>query len=226
MSQVSDYALNRLVSLLPLAGRQATLSPELRQLHQAFLRSMVDRGRPLNEAELAAAAPGHDAVAAVFTLESLDLIVMDREGRPAGAYPLTTEPTAFQVTVNGNTIWAMCALDAMSVAPMFDTAVTIRSRCPVTGAEILVEMQGGRVTTASPGPNVQVGVWWRDPGAVAARGFCPGVVFLRDKAAARQWQAGRTTDHDFASLSDAADVGARFFRPLMAPQPALAGVAT
>lgn len=157
MSKISDYALDRLVSLLPLAGRQATLSPELRQLHQAFLRSMVDRGRPLNGAELAAAAPGHDALAAVFTLESLDLIVMDREGRPAGAYPLTTEPTAFHVGVNGNTIWAMCALDAISVAPMFDTAVAIRSRCPVTGAEILVEMQGSRVSTASPGPNVQVG---------------------------------------------------------------------
>ena len=57
MSQVSDYALNRLVSLCARRQPSDALA-ELRQLHQAFLRSMVDRGRPLNEAELATAAPG------------------------------------------------------------------------------------------------------------------------------------------------------------------------
>ena len=226
MSFRSDDALDRLVSLLPLAHRQAGLSPGLRRVHQAFLRSLVERGRPLDDAELAAVAPGHDAAAATSVLVSLDLIVVNREGKPVGAYPLTVEHTAFEVTVNGNTIWAMCALDALSVAPVFDASVRIRSRCQVTGAEILVQMQGAHVTGASPGLDVQVGVWWRDAGPVAARALCAGIVFLRDQPAAVQWQAGRTTDHDFAPLPEAVGVGARFFAPLMAsPEPldAMAG---
>jgi len=219
MSQVTDYALNRLISLLPLPQRQATLSPELRKLHQAFLRSLVERGRPLTEAEIAAALPGRDAFAAVWTLSSLDLIVLDRHGRPAGAYPVTTERTPHEVSVNGNTIWAMCAFDAVAVAPMFNAEVAIRSRCPVTGDEIAVSMKGNDVISISPGSDVQVGMWWRDPGAVAARNFCPGLMFLRDRTAAVQWQGGRVADHDFATIATMAEVGARFFQPLLAEKP-------
>jgi mercuric reductase len=222
MSQVVEYALNRLLGLLPLAARQATLSPELRKVHHAFLRSLVERGRPLTEAEIAAAAPGHDALTAVWTLASLDLIVLGRNGLPVGAYPVTTETTPHQVTVNGNSIWAMCALDAVAVAPMFNTKVSIHSRCPVTGAEITIKMSGGGIVELMPGPEVQLGVWWRDPGAVAAKNFCPGVMFLRDIAAARVWQGGHAADHDFSPIGDAAHVAERFFRPLMIDAPVVA----
>ena len=224
MSQATDYALNRLSSLLPLAERQATLSPELRKLHQQFLRSLVERGRPLTEEEIAAAAPGRDAFAAVWTLSSLDLIVLDRSGKPVGAYPVTAERTPHEVRVNGNSIWAMCAFAAVAVAPTFNAEVAIRSRCPVTGDEIAVSMKGNTVISVSPSPDVQVGVWWRDPGAVAARNFCPGLMFLRDQKAAVHWQGGRIKDHDFGTIADMAEVGARFFLPLMAeaPVPAMA----
>ena len=113
----------------------------------------------------------------------------------------------------------MCAFDAVAVAPMFNAEVAVRSRCPVTGDEIAVSMKGNNVISISPGSDVQVGVWWRDPGAVAARNFCPGLMFLRDKAAAAHWQGGRTTDHDFATIATMAEVGARFFLRLLAEEP-------
>lgn len=222
MSQVVDYALNRLLGLLPLAARQATLSPELRKVHQAFLRSLVDRGRPLAEAEIAALAPGHDALTAIWTLASLDLLVLGRNGQPAGAYPVTTEMTPHQVTVNGNAIWAMCAMDALAVAPMFNTKVTVHSRCPITGVEIMVKMSGASLLEVLPGPDVKVGVWWRDPGAVAAKNFCPGVMFLRDSAAALRWLGDSTSDHDFAPLADAVQIADRFFHPLVPDAPVVA----
>ena len=222
MSKIADYALNRLLSILPLPQRQATLSPELRKLHQAILRSLVERGRPLTRAEMAAAAPRHDPFAAVWTLASLDLIVLCPGGNPVGAYPITTEPTPHEVCVNGNSIWAMCALDAVSVAPMFDAEVAIRSRCPDTSAEIRITMRGSTVLNISPGPDVQVGVWWRDPGAVAARSLCAGIMFLRDRTAAAHWQGGRTGDHDFATVAAAVEIGERFFRPLLAERPVVA----
>jgi mercuric reductase len=222
MSQLADYALNRLTGLLPLAARQAALSPDLRKLHHGFLRSLVERGRPLTEAEIAVSVPGHDALTAVWILSSMDLIVLNRDGLPAGAYPVTTEKTPHEVRVNGNTIWAMCALDAVSVAPTFHTKTVVRSRCPVTGSEIAIEMSGSTILDVTPTADVQIGVWWRDPGAVAARNFCPGVMFLRDLAAARMWHAGRAADHDFAPLVDAVAVGERFFRPLVMEVPAVA----
>jgi mercuric reductase len=223
MSPVADHVLNRLTALLPLPARQAALPPELRKLHRSFLRSLVERGRVMTESEIAAMAPGGDGSAAIWTLASLDLIVLGMTGAPVGAYPVTTERTPHEVTVDGTRIWAMCAFDAVSVEPMFGTPVVTRSRCPVTGAEILIEQRGGRIATVRPSPAVQVGVWWRNPGAVAARNFCPGIMFLRDTTAALQWQAGLTVDHEFCSLEDAVEAGARFFRPLLEqrmPEPA------
>jgi len=224
MSQVADHGLTRLLSLLPLPERQASLSLPLRKLHQAFLHALVERGRPLTRVEIAAGAPAHDGFSAVWTLAALDLLTLDRNGHPVGAYPITAEPTPHEITVNGNTLWAMCALDAVSVAPMFNLQVSIRSRCPVTAADITIAMDGRRLLAVSPGDGVQVGVWWRDPGPVAARSFCPGVTFLRDRVAAEYWAHGRTVDHDVASLEDAVEIGARFFAPLLAETPLPVGV--
>jgi mercuric reductase len=223
MSQVVDYAVNRLTSLLPLGARQAALPRPLQALHRAFLRSLVERGRPLNEAEISALVPGGDAFTALWTLVSMDLVVVDGRNRPVGAYPVTTERTPHAIHVNGNTIWAMCAFDAVSVEPMFGLPVMTASRCPITGAEIHIEQRGGRIVQVSPSPDVQVGIWWRSPGSVAARNFCPGVMFLRDRTAALQWQAGQIADHDFAGVEEAAEAGARFFKPLLAETVSVVG---
>ncbi len=213
MSQVSEYALARLQSLLPLAQRQAALSPELRRIHQHFLQSLIDKGHPPTRDEIAALASGNDAAFAIWILAAADLIVLGRDGSPAGAYPVTAEPTPYRVTIGNTCVCAMCALDAVSVAPMFDTRVIVESRCAVTGVEIHIEQEGNRVLRASA-PELQVGIWWRNPGSIAARNLCPGIVFLRDRAAARAWQDD-LGDHEFAELADAIDAGGRFFRPLV-----------
>lgn len=215
MSTLRDAMFHRLNDLLPLAERQATLAPDLRRVHQQILRSLVERGRPLSIPEIAEMVPAHDAFAAIWTLKSLDLIVLDALGHPAGAYPVTVEQTPHEVSVNGNKIFAMCALDAVAVAPMFDTRTEIRSRCAVTCDEIAITMKGSEIVTMTPGPDVQIGVWWRDPGSIAARNFCPGIMFLRDRVAAEKWRGSRTADHDFAPVSEAVEVARRFFLPLI-----------
>ena len=215
MSKVSDYILNRLNTLLPLPDRQSALPDALRGVHRTFLRSLVEKGRPPSEEEIGAIAPGGDAFAALWTLGANDLVVLDRSGKPCGAYPITTERTPHRVLVDGNHIYAMCAFDAVSVAPMFDKHVESWTRCPVTGAEIHIEQKGRQILKIEPGADVQIGVWWRDPRGLAARNLCPGIMALRDGATATAWQAGRTEDHEFASVEDAVDVALRFFRPLV-----------
>jgi hypothetical protein len=219
MSTISDAGLKKLISLLPLPERHAALPPELQRLHAAFLRSLVERGHPLSTEEMETLAPGGDVVNAVWTLAANDLIVLDAAGRPVGAYPVTVEQTPHRVHVNGNDISAMCAFDAVSVAPMFATETIVHSRCPMTGEPILIEQHDRRIKKVLPSQAVMVGVWWRSPGSVAARNFCPGVVFLRDHAAAEAWRAVDIANRDVVSLDDAIDAGVRFFKPLLEERP-------
>lgn len=220
MSQISDAGLKKLTTLLPLPQRHAALSRELQRLHSAFLRSLVERGRPLSMEEMEALAPGGDVLNAVWTLAANDLIVLDAFGHAIGAYPVTMAPTPHRVHVKDNDIRAMCALDAVSVAPMFATGAVIRSRCPMTGESIHIEQKERKIVKVLPSPEVLIGVWWRSPGAVAAANFCPGVVFLRNRTAADAWRAADPANRDVIGLDDAIDIGARFFEPMLEKVPA------
>ena len=50
------------------------------------------------------------------------------------------------VEVNGHKVNAMCALDALSVAPMFKVETNIKSSCAITGTPVSILMQGEQVT--------------------------------------------------------------------------------
>jgi hypothetical protein len=62
-------------------------------------------------------------------LDAADLIGLSGD-RVQVAYPFTASPTAFQVILRGGrACYACCAIDALGVAPMLGTPVTVRSRC-------------------------------------------------------------------------------------------------
>lgn len=216
MSDHVDRVLERLVSLFPLPLRQAALPAPLRRVHQSMLRSFVERGTALDDAT--ARTSDAERSRAIATLAAEDLIVVS-DDRVTGAYPFTTEPTPHQIVVNGHTLWTMCALDALAVAPVFDVEVSITSRCPVSGSAVEIEMRGDRRVSVRPGPGIQLGFAWRTPGTCAARNFCPGITFLRDEGALQQWREGQDVDHDAITLEEAVVVGVRFFGPLMAREP-------
>lgn len=216
MSDNVDRVLERLVSLFPLPLRQAALPAPLRRVHQAMLRSLVERGTALDDDT--AFTSDAELSRAIAALAADDLIVV-ADNRVIGAYPFTTEPTPHQITVNGHALWTMCALDALAVAPVFDVAVSIASHCPASGSAVEIEMRGDRLVSVRPGPEIQVGFAWRAPGTCAARNFCPGITFLRDGEALQQWRKGRDVDHDAITLEEAVVVAVRFFGPLMAREP-------
>jgi hypothetical protein len=216
MTTSISNAVQRLNSQLPLKARQLALPPELASVHRATLTSLAEQGRPPGREELKELLAGGDVDAALTRLANDDLVVLNAAGDGiAGAYPMTTETTPHHLRVNKQPVNAMCALDALSVGPMFNAEVEISSHCHVTGTAITLHMQGETLREVSPSPEVRVGVRWQNPSACAAHSMCLEMVFLQDQPTALEWQAGDTENTSLFNLQDAIAFGAGFFTPLL-----------
>lgn len=209
-------AVARLESQLPLRARQQALPAELAAVHRAILAALADEGRPPERARLAVLLNGAtDVETALARLGEDDLVVLGAGGEPVGAYPMTVEETPHRLQVEGVPVGAMCALDALSVAAMYDREVDIRSHCAVTGDPVHIRQKGETVLAAEPSPEVRVGVRWQMPSSCAAHSMCMEMVFLRDEATALAWQGGDLDNVSLFTLPEAVAFGAGFFRPLV-----------
>lgn len=216
MSDIISQSVQRLNAQLPLKARQDRLSQALKALHREVIKSLVTRGRPPNRAEVAALVGESEVDAAIARLGTDDLVVLSEDRREiVGAYPVTTEPTPHQLEVNGQTIHAMCALDAVSVAPMYEIPVEIHSRCRVSGEMVHIKQNGTHILEAAPA-SVRVGVRWQMPsGDHAAHSMCMEMVFLKDDATAAVWRSGDEDYHSVFTLEEAVQFGEGFFKPLL-----------
>lgn len=208
-----NTALERLNSLLPLKQRQHRLDPDLRRLHRQILEGFFRDGKPLSREQITEQLGNGDIESALRQLAADDLIVLTPEQQIVGAYPFTTEERIHSVLVNGHTVHAMCALDALSVAPMFNTATRVDSRCHVTDAPVEVHMQGVELLSALPADPF-VGIRWQGTSGCAAQSLCLDMLFLRDRETAETWQRQDTVNMSIFDLPDAVAFGAAFFSPL------------
>jgi hypothetical protein len=208
-------ALDKLNSLLPLKAKQSRLEPQLRNLHIAILRHFATVGQALSRDQVAQLLEGADVDEALARLADDDLVVLspDRQ-RITGAYPFTVEERVHEVLVNGQTVHAMCALDALAIAPMFETATRIDSRCHITDTPIEIRMQGEELLSAKPG-GIMVGIHWQGTLGCAAQSLCMEMVFLGDAETAQRWQQQDSENTDLYELPDAVHFAAAYFRPLL-----------
>ena len=210
-----NEALDRLNALLPLADNQNRLEAPLRKLHRKVLQDFGGRGYPPSREEMTNELGDIPLDDALQKLASDDLLVLSPDRREiSGAYPFTVEERVHTVSVNGHKLHAMCALDALSVAPMFDAVTTVKSRCHVTGDPIEIGMQGATVLSASPG-RPWVGIRWQGTSGCAARSLCLDMVFLRDWETADGWQVQDSDNISILDLPSAIALGAAFFCPLL-----------
>jgi len=216
MSNNVSQAVQRLNSQLPLKDRQDRLGEPLKALHREVIRSLVMRGRAPNRSEIAALVGEGEVENAIARLGKDDLVVLSKDKREiVGAYPVTSETTPHEVHVSGQTIHAMCALDALSVGPMYEMPVEVCSHCRVTSEAVCIKQEGMRILEATPS-TVRVGVRWQMPsGDHAAHSMCMEMVFLKDDAAAAAWHGGDLVNHTVFTLDEATQFGAAFFRPLL-----------
>jgi mercuric reductase len=208
-------AVSKLNALLPLTARQKQLPPEIRQLHQKIMHSLSDRGL-LDTGELAAMLETFSIDQALQRLSDADLIVLDDTGMyPVGAYPLTLQDTPHKVHFSHHSLYAMCALDAVSVAPLFDQEILINSCCHITKTPIFIHMSGNRVLDAKPSHELMLGIRWQQPGHIAAHSLCLEMVFLEDVVTARSWQDQDSQSISLFSLSESIEFGKSYFEPLL-----------
>ncbi|NNF96434.1 MAG: hypothetical protein HKM94_05865 [Halobacteria archaeon] len=212
-----NQAVDKLNGLLPLAARQQQLDAELRELHKVILGIFVEQGRSLPITEAAGYLSQHSVAEAFQILAQNDLIVLDVERQMImGAYPLTYEVTPHVVEVTGHTINAMCALDALSVAPMFEVEANIKSSCAIGGTPVSLHMQGEQVVSVDGGDDLYVGIRWQTPCGAAAHSLCRDMVFLLGQEAADKWRRRSEIEGSVFELPTAVAIGNAFFRPLLA----------
>jgi hypothetical protein len=208
--------LDRLNQLLPLKARQDALNASERDLHRKVLLSFSATGRPLTRAQIAAQAGEEKVDEVLQQLAADDLIVLSGDKREiTGAYPFTVEQRVHQVNINGQDVYAMCALDALSIAPMCQASTRILSRCHVTDTPVEIQMNADKILSAMPA-DVHVGIRWQSTSGCAAKNLCMEMVYLKDASTAQAWQQQDSDNISIYTLDEAVEFGAAFFNPLLA----------
>lgn len=182
-------------------GRLAPADGGLRAVQQRVLRSFAGSGSPPSAASLdeTAAASGADGREVLARLHAADFQRLDRAGAISAAYPFSTAPTRHRVQIEGGpAVFAMCAVDALGIAAMLGTPVTITSAEPGTGLPIAVTVPAsgasavwepagavvfnGERTGCSSAPDAVVP-------SVAADACCAAMNFFTTRNSARAWAA-------------------------------------
>ena len=201
-----DIALNKLNSLLPLKERQNLLKPELKLLHQEILFSFANTGR---------APKCDDKTSQLKELDENDLIVLDKTTNEiSGAYPFSLRETAHHVFLADTELYAMCAFDAISIAPVFGVSTKVKSHCHITNEKIELHQNANNILSAKPSNDIHIGIKWQSTGSCAAESLCMEMVFLRDEEVATNWMESDENISVFP-LDDAITFSVAYFKPLI-----------
>jgi hypothetical protein len=125
----------------------------LRAVQQQVLRSFAITGHGPSAAELAetAARYGTTADAVLAALHAGDYLQLGPGGQIRAAYPFSGVPTPHLVDIDGGPrVHAMCAIDALAMAAMLGTGITITSADPGTGTVVTVTVRADGKTGWQP----------------------------------------------------------------------------
>jgi hypothetical protein len=169
--------------------RRAGLDPRERRLYREILLGFAG-GSPPARGALAASADELelDLAATLARLQALDLVQTDAAtGEVAVAYPFSRRPTAHRLELpGGRQAYAMCAVDALGVAAMLASPVVVRSRDPVSGDDIVVEVPPEGEARWSPSETV-VFLGARRGEQSSAELCCPVVNFFASRETATRY---------------------------------------
>lgn len=186
----------------------------------ALLQFYVEHGRAPAIAALAnRAGLGEAAVPPLLEeLRRRDLVVLDGE-RIVGAYPFTDQDRGHQVTLDGRSLNAMCAVDALGIGAMTDRDISIASRCRHCGAPIRITTRDRGRALADVEPRTAV-MWQsvRYEDACAASSLCAATAFFCSDDHLSAWRRERSADEPGFRLSieEGLEAGRALFGPSLA----------
>lgn len=200
-------------------GRHARLDESERELYFWILRRFAGRGRPSGaETREAAEGRGLDASTVLTTLANEDLVHTDRDGEITVAYPFSGRTTDHVVRLgNGHDVYAMCAIDALGMAPMLDRSIEIVSRDPLTGERIAVALSpegAGRWE-----PREAVVVCGASGDGESCSSCCPVLNFFASSDNGERWLETRPDVSGYVmTMDEAIEAGRAVFGDVLAPE--------
>lgn len=213
MSVVTDAkvaaALPQLLTQWRNKKRWSEFSKEARATHVAVLESFIATGLP----------PTVDGLQPeiVADLQGRDLIVI-RDGAIVVAYPFASTPTRHSVQLDGTSIAAVCAIDALGAAAMVGKATHVTSKCATCEQEITVDILEDGLTIKSHShddPRLWAGIV--PVAGCAADTQCQSMLLFCYPDHLKKWRSSTAQSPDgFAfTLAQAVQAGAAIFKPFL-----------
>lgn len=208
-------AVARLEQNLPLRGNQQRLPGYLRRFHQSILRYFLESGKAPAEGDIDFSGNWEQAIVRLATEK---IILLDRSGAIAGAYPFAGEARDFRVTSEHGEVRAMCAFDALAVSSMFALPTRIESRCRISGCQIVIEQNDTELHVIKPDMPVFGAIDWdaRDSTMSCSDALCSEMFFIAGAENAANWLDENPNSRELFSLGEAHEFIATVFLPLMA----------
>ena len=131
------------------------LTANERRARKTLLDLILTTGRGPSLKALASRLEVSESAAAklLSALERKGCLVRDqRSSMIKAAYPLSTRPTQHRVVLHGTDqqCYALCAIDALGVAPLFGGHVTVSTACQQCERPISIVLRPGGIVSCDP----------------------------------------------------------------------------
>jgi len=227
-SPMVKNALQAMVGSDHVLDRWSGYHPATDQVRVALLELYAEGGRvPATDALAERTGLSETAIRPLLEeLRRRDLVVLVGD-RIVGAYPFSDRNTGHRVTVDGRTLNAMCAVDALGIGAMTDRDIAIASRCRHCGAPIRITTRERGRALADVEPRTAV-MWQsvRYEDACTASSLCATTAFFCSDDHLSAWRRERSADEPGFRLSieEGLEAGRALFGPSLAglgvtPQP-------
>lgn len=195
--------------LAALAEELVGAVPALAETEQGVavaLYRLLAEGKPVGPATIAERVGLSDEQVAA-TLGSWPGVYFDEEGRVIGFWGLVLGEMPHRFEVEGRTLYAWCAWDALFIPVILGKEAHVASPCATTGDPISLTVGSGGVRDISPEGAVLS--FLRPEGRFdhdVILSFCHYVLFFRSEATGREWTANHPNTF-LLSLEDGFQLG-------------------
>lgn len=162
-------AMQQLKEEFPLEHRVTNAPPETQAAYVQVLCHWLEQAAP----------PGKDIVTATAldALAAMDAVVVDAHG--IGCYPFSARDTGIHAHIEGKSVWAMCALDALAIPRLTHKASQVTARCTVCQCHLTVAVAANGSVEQAACEGIQVVRPPHGPqGGPCCENLCSAIRFL------------------------------------------------